>query len=288
MTSGVDDGPAIELLWESADPGEELTKRFGFVDPASVASWVAGLLRQHWDLDVARCHRVVISGPNAMAWLEAGGRPLIAKWSSAPRRFAHLQDAARLVAWLDGGEVPVAAPLPSADGRLLVEVGNDARGRFTSRLPLAGSRFLVGVLPVVEGDLLAVDDPEQLAAAGRMLATTHEALAAYPGPFGRRSRGAHGQLVHHDFRSANVLCDGSRITAVLDFEEVAWASRVADLARSAVLLGTRYRDWGPTSEAVRAAYVDAYDRQARERLTVAERQDLEARIATLLKSFGWA
>jgi len=276
------------MLWESADAGQALTRRFGFRDGPSAAAWVADVLDRYWRLDVVRCDRLVISDRNVMAWVLAGGRPVIAKWSSVPHRFSRLEDAARVVAWLDTQAVPVAAPIAATDGRLLVEIGNGARGQLRSRLPLPGSRFLVGVLPVVEGDLLDVDDPGHVDDAGRMLATMHQALAGYPGRHGRRRRGERAQLLHNDFRSANILHDGTRISAVLDFEEITCDARVADIAKSAVLLGTRYRNWGPTSESVRAAYVNAYDRQADERLSTAERQEVDARVAALLKRFGWA
>lgn len=287
LTARVDDVPTVDMLWESANPSHELTSRFGFPDAVSASRWVTDTLQQHWGLEVVRCDRLVISDRNAMAWVHAGGRRLIAKWSSKPQRFSHLEDAARVVAWLDSESVPVAAPLPTSDGRLLVELGNHARGKLRSRLPLTGSRFLVGVLPVVEGDLLDVEDPEHVDQAGQMLATLHRALGAYPGKFGGRARGAQQQLVHNDFRSANILHDRAGISAVLDFEEITADTRVADLAKSAVLLGTRYRNWGPTTAAVRAAYLAAYDQHADESLTHSERQELDARIATHLRAFGW-
>lgn len=90
--------------------------------------------------------------------------------------------------------------------------------------------------------------------------------------------------MHNDFRSANILHDGTRISAVLDFEEITYDIRVADIAKSAVLLATRYRDWGPTSESVRTAYAS----HARDPLTTSERREIDARIATHLKTFGWA
>ena len=121
-----------------------------------------------------------------------------------------------------------------------------------------------------------------------MLATLHQALARYPGHVGRRGRSAHGQLVHNDFRSANILHDGSGISAVLDFEEITRDTRAGDLAKSAVLLATRYRDWGPTSEGVRAAYLDAYDDHALDPLTASERHEIARRAAGHLKTFGWA
>lgn len=277
----------VEMLWEATDPREALTTRFGFDDVANAAEWVAEVLEQHWGLDVTRCGRLVISGHNVVAWIEAGERRLIVKWSALPNRFSRLRDAARLVAWLDAEGLPVAAPIPAGDGRLLAELGNDVKGRVRSRLPLPGSRFLVGVLPVAPGELLSVEDAGQVEDAGRMLATLHEALAAYPGRAGGRPRRDRAQLVHNDFRSANLLHDGDRISAVLDFEEITQETRAADIGKSAVLLGTQYRDWGPTSNDVRAAYVDAYSDHAREPLTKSERREVDEAVARHLDAFGW-
>lgn len=274
------------MLWEASDPDREVTARFGFRDGAAAAEWVAAALDRHWDLAVARCDRIVISGGNAMAWVEAGGRSLIAKWSSHPGRFGHLQDVARVVAWIDGAGVPVAAPVATRDGRLLVELADEARGRRAARRPRPGSRVLLGVLPVVDGDLLAVDDPAQVAEAGRMLATLHGRLAACPEPVGGRRRSGE-QLVHNDFRSANVLHDGTRITAVLDFEELTRATRAVDLAKASVLLATRYHDWGPTSAEVRAAFVAAYGDAADVVLTPTERREVDRHATAVLRSFGW-
>ncbi len=66
------------------------------------------------------------------------------------------------------------------------------------------------------------------------------------------------QLVHHDFRSANVLCAGAEVAAVIDCEETRHDHRVVELARSAVLLGTRFRNWGPVSADVRAEFLAGY------------------------------
>jgi homoserine kinase type II len=276
------------MLWESVDPTEQLARRFGFRDSASVAEWVADALQRRWELDVTSCDRVVISDWNVMAWVMANERRLIAKWSALPQRFARLGDSARIVSWLDSRGIPVAAPIPAADGRLLVEFDNDAKGRVKSRLPLPESRFLLGVLPAIEGDLLDLNDPVQVTDAGQMLAAVHEALASYPHQVGGRRSEGQEQLVHNDFRSANVLHNGTRITAVLDLEEVTYDTRVADLAKAAVLLGTRYRDWGPTSEGAREAFVAAYTEHTQAALTTAEQQELEARIAAVLGRMGWA
>lgn len=276
------------MLWETADPRRELMQRFGFRSGALAAEWVAEVLERYWDLAVRGCDRLVISDRNVMAWVTVGDHSLVAKWSSLPERFSHLEDAAGVVAWLDTQAVPVAAPISATDGRLLVEVGNDASAQSRSRLPLPGSRFLFGVLPVVAGELLDTDDPEHVEDAGQMLATIHDALACYPGRIAGRGRVANGQIIHNDFRSANIIHDGTRISAVLDFEEIAFDTRVADIAKSAVLLATRYRDWGPTDKRVRDAYVDAYDGHVRVSLTDVERAELNVRIDGLLAAFGWA
>lgn len=76
------------------------------------------------------------------------------------------------------------------------------------------------------------------------------------------------QLVHGDYRSANILVAGPGIAAVIDFEEARFDHRIDELARSAVMLGTRFRDWGPVSPEVRTAFLDGY--QSERRMTAVE------------------
>ena len=261
--------PSLSMLWESVDAGEALTKRFGFASAASAVGWMGDALWDTWAIAVDDCVRLVISDGNLLAWITTDGRRLIAKWSVFPRLFQRLADTATLTMWLQASGIPVAAPIPARDGRLRVEVNNVS----------------LGVYPVIDGDLLDVGDPAQVTEAGQMLATVHEALAAYPHSVdGGRSTGQE-QLVHNDFRSANILHDGTRISAVLDLEEVTYATRIADLAKATVLLGTRYRNWGPTSQGVREAFVAAYHHQAP--LTSAEQNELERRITAIQEHFGW-
>lgn len=262
--------PQLSMLWESVDPGEALSQRFGFADTVSAAGWVGDTLWDTWAITVDGCDRLVISDKNLLAWITAGDRRLIAKWSVAPKRFRHLADTAALLAWLHGKGIPVAAPVPALDGRLRVELGNVS----------------LGVFPVIDGDLLDVRDPAQVAEAGRMLATLHDAMAAYPHRIGGGPPRRDEQLVHNDFRSANVLHDGTGITAVLDFEEVTYRSRVSDLAQATVLLGTRYHNWRATSQPVREAFVGAYCDEAP--LTNAEQDQLQSGIEAVMKHFGWA
>ena len=165
----------------------------------------------------------------------------------------------------------------------------------------------LGLLRVVEGELLDALEPEQARAAGTTLARLHRALAAYPQAAAVTGAGAPGleesirawaaqkgvtaaraevaagsrellaaldgqmlpplpvQLVHHDFRAANLIWDGEQIAAVLDFEELRWGYRVEDLAWAAVHLGTLFHDWGPVPEEVHAVFLGAY--RAEEPLT---------------------
>ena len=66
------------------------------------------------------------------------------------------------------------------------------------------------------------------------------------------------QLVHLDIRSANLICDGDRLSAILDFEEAGIDHPVDDLAKAVVLLGTRFRHWGPVPPETQATFVAGY------------------------------
>ncbi len=261
--------PQLRMLWESVDPGEALSQRFGFADAVSAVGWLGDTLWDTWAIAVDDCERLVISARNLLAWITAGDRRLIAKWSVDSDLFQRLADTTTLTMWLHHRGIPVAAPIPARDGRLRVELDNVS----------------LGVFPVIDGDLLDAGDPVQVTESGRMLATLHDAMAAYPCHFGGGPSARHEQFVHNDYRSANVLHDGTSITAVLDFEDVTYRSRVSDLAKATALLGTRFHDWGPTRP-VREAFVKAYCDQAP--LTNAEQNQLQSGIDAVMKHFGWA
>ncbi|UQU68431.1 phosphotransferase [Couchioplanes caeruleus] len=270
------------MLWEADEPHDALGARFGFDDGPAAARWVAGMLEKHWGLRPDSCERIVMSGGNALAWVGTPSGRLLAKWSVVPERFPRLAEVARLTSWLDGRGLPVSAPVPARDGRLQVEAGGVS----------------MGLQRVVEGALLDTGDPGQVRAAGTLLARLQDALAAYPyadrlsGPaVGSRplteritgwldARAGHlpaaardglrgmaaaappdrlpRQLVHFDFRAANILCAGGAIVAVLDFEEARHEPPLFEAARAAVLLGTRYHDWGPVPGHVRADFLAGY------------------------------
>jgi homoserine kinase type II len=266
----VSGAPIVSMLWESVDPAVALIERFGFADAPSAAGWMGDALRDTWAIAIQDCDRLVISDRNLLAWITIDDRRLVAKLSVSPSLFQRLADTATLRMWLQTCDVPVAAPIPTRDGRLQVELSNGS----------------LGVCPVIEGDLLAVDDPAQVIQAGHMLATLHRALATYPHRIDGGRPTGRDQLIHNDFRSANILCRDTSITAILDFEDVTYRSRIADLAKAAVLLGTRYHDWGPTTEAVRDVFVAAYHEQSP--LTSTEQDELRRGVTAVLKHLGWA
>ncbi|MEV4757150.1 phosphotransferase [Micromonospora sp. NPDC049559] len=274
--------PVLEMLWEARDPRQALDGRFGFGRAEAAGRWVADTLDEHWGVRVDSCERIVMSGGNALAWVGTRSGRLLAKWSVVPGRFSRLAEVARLTSWLDRHGLPVSAPVPARDGRLQAEVDGVS----------------MGLQRVIEGDLLDTADPDQVRAAGAALARLQEALAAYPEadrfraldvacePLTRRvtgwldARAGHlpaaardvlrglvaaapadrlpRQLVHFDFRSANVLFAGGEVTAILDFEETRHEHRLVELARAAILLGTRYHDWGPVPAEVRTRFLAGY------------------------------
>ncbi|PZR55058.1 aminoglycoside phosphotransferase [Xylanimonas oleitrophica] len=274
--------PQLAMLWESDEPVAALQQRFGFPDALSAGRWVAEALKTHWDIEVTSCERLVMSDRNALAWVVGPDGPFIAKWSVTPERFKRLSAIARLTAWLGSRDLPVSVPVAALDGETQVQLGDAS----------------MGLQQEIVGEHLDVDNAEQVHAAGAALARLHRALESYPEagdlatwlskpePLTARidqwlkTAGEHvppeacaalrkiaadaprvparHQLVHGDIRSANILCDGPVITAFIDFDEVRLDFRIDEIARSAVLLGTQFHDWGPVTAEVRTAFLAGY------------------------------
>lgn len=293
-----------EMLWESADPDAELGGRFGFGSVDAATAWTAGVLAGAYGVRMSSVDRMVISHDNLMVWVtaESAGR-LIVKVCRRIEQHGHLAACGRLVRWLgDRGDrgVPVAAPLPAGGEHQIVRDGHS-----------------VGVQPVLSGALLDAGEPDQVRAAGVMLAALHGRLADWPDHallaragqrptftvseriaeaapadvldrLHERSAGLPAlpqQVVHADFRAANLLVRDGRITGVLDFEEARVDAAVADLARATCLLGTWFHDWAPMPPAAQALFLDSYT--ARRPLSDVEQPWLEPLVGWIMLSMGW-
>lgn len=274
--------PVVDMLWEDEDPQLIIDSRFGFESAEQAGNWIKETVRTQWELDIRSCNRIAISDRNALGWLNSPTEAFVAKWSIASDRFAHLNTLARVVAWLGQDGVPVSAPIPASNGQVQLEVDN---------VSLALQRK-------IDGMILDASASNQVRAAGATLARVHETLAAYPeslqsptlhSPQGTLSSMVRGwldgdrshvptaalqaleeaidsglddalptQILHGDFRCTNILWSGTEVSGVLDFDEARIGPRIDELARSAVLLGTQYRDWNPVSAETRSNFLDGY------------------------------
>ena len=277
--------PILEMLWEKDDPAEVIASRFGFEDAAGAGEWVAAMVGDHWGFEVDSVTRVVMSGHNALAWISAPSGSFLAKWSVLPERFPRLSALSQLTAWLGEEGLPVSEPLRSVDGRVQVEIGRRtsislqrqirgqlldvtvrdevrAAGAALAKLHAALARY-----PSTEDVAGLADPPKPLAAritgwlnsdhSSALTPSAREKLTVLvaSSPPDRLS----AQLVHGDFRAANILCAEHQVAAVLDFEEARFDFPIMELAQSAVMLGTRFRDWGPVSPHVHAWLLDGYE-----------------------------
>lgn len=248
----------LSMLWERrVEPEHALRERFGFEGFEAVGAWVPKVLAEVWGIEVAGTGRMVISGPNAIVWVDTDRGPLVMKWSLVRELFGALEASARLLRVLDERGVPVAAPLHSIDGRERVVVEG----------PIG--ELSVAVLPEITGDWLDITDDDAVHAAGVCLAQLHNALSGYeddrlPTTNPRSATDLPPiddpkQLVHNDFRAANILTQGPKIVGVLDFDEIAWGHRVEDLAYASVYLATLFTGWGATPPAVRRTLRAGYE-----------------------------
>lgn len=275
------------MLWEQGtDPVRALRDRFGFEHPEALCAWLGRTLVEHWALEVDNCERVLLSDHNALVWAGTHRGTFVVKICASETHFERLATVAGIVAELATAGVPVAAPLPSREGEVRVVTR-------TSKRPLS-----LTVAPVVSGAFLDMADLDGAHAAGAALAQLHRATAhlnhALPGDEARGREPALGtrlglaeqdsarakapraaaeldgllaelpdlddavQVVHNDYRGANVLMHSSRVAAILDFDEVRVDHPVCDLGRAMVLMATRFTTWDPTPPPVQRALVQGY------------------------------
>ncbi|WP_032401734.1 phosphotransferase enzyme family protein [Rhodococcoides fascians] len=276
----------VSMLWEtSIDPSTALRERFGFEGVDDVEAWVSVSLAEHWQIAVARCTRIVVSDHNAIVWAETDQGPVVVKWSYGEFRFPALDASTSLLRALGEQGVPVAVPISLVGGHERVVIDAPA------------GALSVTVLPVLTGQWLDTADDIAVRSAGASLALVHRALSdlgsdAWPSPHGEvhvkkrienwlsdRDRGfapdasrrlgesladlpeldESVQLVHNDFRAANILTENSRVVGILDFDEVRTDPAVLDLAKASVYLGTRFTEWRPIPASVRRSFRAGYE-----------------------------
>lgn len=275
----------LSMLWESVEPEAALRERFGFDSFGAVTDWVSTVLAETWEITVGGCSRMVISDHNAIVWVESDQGDLVVKWSRAQELFASLDTSTRLLRTLAGRGIPVATPIATAEG--------------LDRVTLAGpsGALSMTVLPELTGEWLDVQDHPAVHSAGACLAEVHRALGSSHSEASPMSMPAEGlaeridtwladedrgyapeaarrlknllserpelddapQLVHNDFRAANILTRDSEVIGVLDFDDVVVGHRVSDLAKACVYLGTRFTEWRPTPTAVRQTLRAGYE-----------------------------
>lgn len=288
----------LSMLWETNDPDLALTDRFGFRDRADVRSWLADTLAEVWGIDIGECDRLILSDHNAIAWTTSARHgPLVIKWSMEARLFDRLHATTTVLSRLAEAGTPVASPVPSREGaarvvvagprcRLSLAVLPEVKGQWLDTNDLAAVEAAGRALADLHGRLgeLSYVPPPLRQRRGRRdravssaegadlkdrigawldrgndrlaqeaAATLRSLIEAAP-PFEDAP-----QLIHRDFRSANILVDDSAIAAILDFDEMTLDHRVLDLARSSVYLGTRFRNWAPTERSAQNALVDGYE-----------------------------
>lgn len=283
------------MLWEATDAHTALRRRFGFDSAAAVEDWLRRAASAHYGIAVGEMERLAISSSNFLAWLRTDAGPLIAKCCGWAMLHPRLMQVAELLAWLEQEGLPVAVPLTAHAGTRQVMVDRRSLGllrvvkgellearepkqaraagavlarlhRALAAYPLAeelGGPAAAGAAapPALEVSIRAwVAQKGLTAAQAEVVAGSHDLLAQLEegAPAQLAGQALPAQLVHHDFRAANLIWDGEQIAAVLDFEELRWGWRVEDLAWAAVHLGTLFHDWGPVPPAVHELFLNAY------------------------------
>jgi homoserine kinase type II len=289
------------MLWESTDAHVALWQRFQFASAEHAIHWLMKTVARSYALSVESVDRFVISSSNLLAWLTTADGPLIAKCCAVTSAHDWLSNVAELVVWLDQHHLPVSAPLRTRTGQrqvlcdhLTLGLQRVIPGQLLDPTQLVQARTAGTILARLHTALAAyprATDFTALSPLPSLDAVINEwieknsarlsdpALVAGSRALVQQVRTRPLpklaiQLVHGDFRAANILWHAEKIAAVLDFEELRWGYSVNDLAWAAVHLGTRFRQWGAVSAEVHAAFVAGYE--SIHRLIGAERAWLPA------------
>lgn len=292
---------APTMLWERTDPNEALAKRFRFANPQAAVDWLRSAIARHYGLAVLAVDRLTISSYNLLAWLTTADGEFLAKSCAYVPAHARLLAAGELVGWLAQQGLPVAAPLAAQRGSVQVVADHlslgvqplmagelldpsdlrqaQAAGRTLAQLHQALATYPQALtfpgqttVPVLAASMATWAKQKLTAATTPHLLTAYTTLQAEVDHL--PTTALVPQLVHGDYRAANILWQDDRIAAVLDFEESRRGYRVNDLAWAAIHLGTRYHNWGPVPTTVHEAFLGSY--RAVQPLTAAEEAWLPA------------
>jgi len=277
--------PYLAMLWESTDPLVALTKRFRFSSSEDAVHWLTDTVSRTYGVEVKSVDRLVISSYNLLAWLTTTDGPLIAKCSALVTAQQRLAQVAELVHWLQQAQIPVSAPVATKTGEFQVIIDHLSVGvqrlipgilldpmhleqAHAAGVILAQIHHTFAIypratdfaspLPVLTLPALINDWAEKKMdkpAAPALVAAVETLLQEVDTLDGTALT---TQLVHGDYRAANILWNAGQISAVLDFEELRWGYRVNDLAWAAIHLGTRYHHWGPVSAETQEAFLNSY------------------------------
>lgn len=273
------------MLWESVDPAVALPKRFQFATAEAAAHWLLATVTRTYGIAVSAVERLTMSSYNLLAWLTTADGPLLAKCCAFVPAHQRLLNAGELVVWLGEMQLPVSAPLVATTGAVQVLCDHLSVGvqriipgdlldpthleqahaagvtlarlhqalaayphaaEFTERMPVP--TLLALIEEWIKQKAVTLATPDRMASMAHLL---EQAKRLAPASLGT-------QLVHGDYRAANLLWQAGQLAAVLDFEEVRWGYRINDLAWATVHLGTRYHNWGLVAPEVHQAFLSSY------------------------------
>lgn len=292
------------MLWESRDPAAVLAQRFHFSTTDDATRWLIDRIGSTYGLTVVSVDRLVMSSYNLLAWLTTTNGPFLAKGCAFVMVHDRLRKVGELVLWLKQMQLPVSAPLVATIGTVQVLCDHlslslqraipgelldptqplqaEKAGVTLAQLhqalatyPYAGTLATQPSVPSLQTPIAQWVQQKKATLADPTLTANLVSLQEQVGQLATTPLAT--QLVHSDYRAANVLWREGDIVAVLDFEEVRWGYRVNDLAWAAVHLGTRYHDWGPIGLEVQQSFLQSY--RAAHPLDAAEEAWLPALLA---------